>query len=462
MTLKKYKILAGILLLSKFNLVNAYSLQDLNQIKPKLDEFGISYNDVAAVIAGAQYLTFGIGEGSFLVTDFESAKTLVDNVSNYGLDSVASSITGNYLVKGSNTILSCSGNSGSYDVSNIQQAIGCLGLDIPFESFKAANAAYEMQYISFYMNRPTTVISNALRDMRVNRGAGAKGGASGDSYSITDDLGVYFNAGGSFGDVNAQNGQLGFGVDNRQVTLGVDYRFNDFVSAGFLYGYMSNEAKIAGGSGAFYSDIFRFMPFLSITPIDNAYIDFTLGYGLHDNQSSRACLGCGSNLNSASKADEYLANLNLGYSYTIDALTLTGHAGASGVFLDMSAYSETGVNTFNNALNVRDSYNYSVTNNLGVDATYAFSTPYGVILPRIFGEWVHEHANDAHFVRVDLQGSNIPSVFSTPDPVRDWGNVGFGAQMILPNSISVFTNFQSLVMKGATNHTIEGGVRLEF
>ncbi|MDV3240840.1 MAG: hypothetical protein LOY00_03510 [Methylocaldum sp.] len=50
----------------------------------------------------------------------------------------------------------------------------------------------------------------------------------------------------------------------------------------------------------------------------------------------------------------------------------------------------------------------------------------------------------------------------TPDPIRNWANVGFGAQFVMPNSVSAFVNYTSLIISGATNHTLEGGVRWDF
>lgn len=450
-------------LVSTTNPAGAYGLSDINLLEPYLNQYGGTFSDVAAVLSGAQFLSFGTTSGVMTVTDYDSGVNFVNTLRSIdNLNDIRSSINGNYLTRSSTpNHLTCSGSGGSYEVATISEGISCLGLNVQFESFQAANAAYEARQISFYFNRPTTIMQNALNAMHANAHAG-KGSGSGDTYKLTDDLGVYFGAGGSFGDVNSQRGRQGFGIDNREVTVGIDYRINDYVSTGFLYNYMSNTAKIGGGAGSFYSDVFRFMPFVSITPMDNAFIDFSVGYGMHDNETSRGCIGCTSQLIGISKADEYIANLNLGYSYNIGALTLTGHAGASGMFLNMTPYSETGANAQFNGLNVRRSYNLSVTNNVGIEAAYSIGTPYGVVIPRVFGEWVHEHNNDAQFVRVDFQGSNIPSVFSTPAPVRDWANVGFGAQMVLPNSISVFTNYQSLIMQGSSNHTIQGGIRMDF
>jgi len=84
------------------------------------------------------------------------------------------------------------------------------------------------------------------------------------------------------------------------------------------------------------------------------------------------------------------------------------------------------------------------------------------VVPCVFGEWVHEHENSARIMRVDFQGTGIPSIFTTPSPERDWANLWLGVQMVLPQQVSLFVNYQSLLISGATNHTLEGGVRLEF
>lgn len=456
-------LLWGGLSLLSINSAGALSLSDLEGIRNELGNYGLTVTDVAPVMAGVEYLTFDTAGQVIIVDDEASAKSLVRNVRDFGLDNISSTLSGNTIIVGESTFGVCSGSGTSYDILTVKQGYDCLGLGEVLESFQAANAVNEIQNTAFYINRPTTVIANTLSKIRLSRVTEReKEGAAGDYLEITDDMGVYFGAGGSFADVNTRDSFAGYGLFSREVTLGLDYRMADWVSSGFIYNYMSNQGDISVGGGDFYSDIFRFAPFVSFHPSEQSFIDFVLGYGLHDSRSSRSCFSCASRLHSEYTTDEYFGSLNLGYSYHIDALTLTGYVGASAMLLNIGPYTETGNAPSGNGLKVDRSYNLSVTNSVGVEATYAFSTPYGVLVPRLFGEWVHENENDVRVVKVNFQGTDVPSVFSTPEPERNWGHVGFGAQMVLPDAVSIFANYQSLIIRGATNHTVEGGIRVEF
>ena|GEM_PF-6023857 len=352
----------------------AIGVDDLSTFEPELEKFGLTLQDVAAVISGAKFLYFNLGEGAvsgFQVTDLASAESLVEMVGDYGLDSIGSSITGNSLYGGNTSSVICSGSSGSHEITTLDGAIDCLGLRTAFASFQAANAVNEIQNIGFYFNRPTTVIANSLAKIRLSsthtgNSSGLKGGASGDVTSITDDLSFYFGAGGSFGDVNNRRGFAGYGLDHRETTVGLDYRINDAISSGVLFNYASIESDIAGGVGNFYSDVFRFSPYLSIRPTESSFIDIAAGYGLHDNEANRNCLGCSAALTSDYKSDEYFASLNLGYSFNFDALTLTGYAGASAMYMDFGAYREKGADAIGNGLIVNRSFALSLTHTLGV------------------------------------------------------------------------------------------------
>lgn len=60
-----------------------------------------------------------------------------------------------------------------------------------------------------------------------------------------------------------------------------------------------------------------------------------------------------------------------------------------------------------------------------------------------------------------IQGGGS-TLIATNSLETDWGNIGAGFLMTLPNGLSAMFNYQSLIMPDAVNHTIEGGVRFEF
>ena len=91
----------------------------------------------------------------------------------------------------------------------------------------------------------------------------------------------------------------------------------------------------------------------------------------------------------------------------------------------------------------------SLTTTLGVMGSKAFSTGFGILVPTIWGEWIHEfmNNNDGSSVRY----LNDPTGLSTftaanESPDRDYFQVGAGLVAVLPGGWSPFANCCSCAM----------------
>lgn len=155
----------------------------------------------------------------------------------------------------------------------------------------------------------------------------------------------------------------------------------------------------------------------------------------------------------------------MGYAYNMGGgWTLTGYGQGSAIGMYIDGYNETGISAATDGIKVANNNALSVATTLGSELSFTWSTPYGVLVPRVFGEWLHEYKDNSRAISYQFQGVGVasPLGIQTASPIRNWANVGLGTQMIFQNSISAFVNYQSLVMTGATNHMIEGGIRMEF
>lgn len=323
-------------------------------------------------------------------------------------------------------------------------------------------AIVENTTINLQLNRSTTLVGNTLNSMRMLRANPTKrkgGGAAGD-YQFIGPFGVYVNAGGTFGNVETRSGAAGYDIYTRNFNGAVDYRFNDQLVSGFLFGYTSSSSELVNSLGRFNADTFRFSPFVSYSPTENTYIDFSAGYSSHDNRSLRNCVFCTTSATAKFRTDEFNVLTGLGYTYNTGAWSVRGYGQASAIYLDISGYQERG-DIRTGLLNVSGQHVTSVTSTFGTELSYAWSLPFGVLTPRIMGEWVREYANDARITRALIQGGGSTNI-ATGSPETDWGNLGAGAQLTLPNGLTANFNYQSLLMSGAVNHMIEGGLRFEF
>lgn len=328
------------------------------------------------------------------------------------------------------------------------------------ENVTALNAATT---INLQLNRSTTQISQSLQSMRSlrNQPKSAKGhGAGDDAYELMGNFGLYANAGGTFGKVDRTSNSNGYDVFTRNFNSGVDYKINDMTVTGMLFGYTSTAVDVADNGGNFNADTFRFSPFISLSPTENTYIDIAAGYASHDNTSKRNCLLCTSTADASFRTDEFNILTGLGYTHNFDAWSLRGYGQASTIYMDIGGYSETG-SSATGLLTLPNQYVLSITSTFGAELSYAWSFPFGVLIPRVSAEWVREYANDQRSIIAQLQNGGT-SVIQTTTAQQDWGNAAAGLQMVLPNGVSAMLNFQSLIMSGAVNHSIEGGLRVEF
>lgn len=352
--------------------------------------------------------------------------------------------------------MSCGNASLGSKVSNVPSVVSdCIGFDpLNISSVESSLATViQVTTISNTFNRPTSQFQRDIRRFAANtiKQGITGGGSAADNYAFDGRFGTYFSGGGSFGslDGNASQDRVGFNTYNQTGTGAFDYRFTDWAVAGFMFNYTGNQNDLFLNAGRLSTDSYRFMPFVSFIPFDNAYIDVMAGYGYQTYDSNRQ--GAMANYSS----DQALASVDIGYTYPIGAFEITGFAGGSYIGTNVAGYTESGSGTSVNPYNVS-----SWTSTLGSQFAYAISTNFGVVQPILRMEWVHAY-NDAGTVTIIPQGG-----LATPLPsalgIYDWGNFTAGVQTTLPQGMMAFLNYQGQVMNGGQNNGVLGGLRLEF
>lgn len=344
----------------------------------------------------------------------------------------------------------------------------CLG-EVPAfgeEQKLSLATAIQVATVSNTFTRPTSFLSREIRRFAhqslrsgssSSAGTGAPavtgGGSSADDYMMSGRVGAYFSGGGSFGNLDAQyrnNQQTSnrFDIYNQTGTGAVDFRFADWAVAGLMFNYTGTQNVMALGAGNLNADSYRFMPFVSFIPIDNAYVDVMAGYGYLDYMQNN------DGATASYSSDQALASIDLGYSLPIDKFELTGFAGGSYIGTNVNGYTESNGTRVN-------SYNVSSwTSTVGSQILYNLDTSMGVVQPVIRGEWVHGYNNSGTVYIVPLGGTSTP--LPSALGITDWGNLIAGVQTVLPEGAMVFLNYQGQFMNGGQNNGVLGGFRLQF
>jgi uncharacterized protein with beta-barrel porin domain len=313
------------------------------------------------------------------------------------------------------------------------------------------------------------------------------GGSSSDTNGYIGPFGVSFSGGGGFGDQETTD-QTGFKIDTRQANLIIDYPFAKNLTGGFAFNYVSTDRSLDLASGSLNSDSYRFAPFLSFIPAPNSYITLMGGYARVDFDSNRKIspfTDIGGTLRTLTdakanySADEYFASLGAGYTWRMDAWSLRGYGRADYNELNIGGFQENGAIDVNDdsrsyALKVDRQSILSATSTLGAELSYVIRTATlaPVVIPNVHAEWVHEFENSGREIKATFNriakddGTLINPVSTGPiaieGPQRNWANVGFGLQMIFPNAIVGYLNYDTLFIENASNQTVSGGVRINF
>jgi uncharacterized protein with beta-barrel porin domain len=106
----------------------------------------------------------------------------------------------------------------------------------------------------------------------------------------------------------------------------------------------------------------------------------------------------------------------------------------------------------------------SLTTTAGIFASYAISTGFGVIVPQLTGEYIHEFMNDQRTVPFTFVNAPAGTYrFLTESPDRDYFTVGAGAVLLLPSGLTPFVNYvEVLGQTRRTQRTVTLGLRFGF
>lgn len=298
--------------------------------------------------------------------------------------------------------------------------------------------------------------------------------AAGDGSSVFDRLGIFVNGSIDIGDRNTTLNEIGFGVDQYGTTAGIDYRFTDNFIMGAAFGFQHADTEYASSLGSMDSDSFSGSLYGTFYTDNGFYIDGIFSGSSLKYETRRNIeytVSAGSTVLDAvrttafgnNEGREYNASLNGGYNFNFGGLTLTPQARVEYINTQIDALNETGGRGW--ALHIDEQEINSLTSALGGQAAYPFSFTWGVLIPTLRAEWVHEFMNGnrtitAHFMQ-DPSKTRFNILTDSPD--RDFMYLGAGLSAQFTHGISAFVNYETLLAhKFASNHSFTGGVRFEL
>ena len=329
--------------------------------------------------------------------------------------------------------------------------------------------------LSFHLNGET-LPAGQLTDEWMRQLTASGGGAAGsDSIFDSGRLGVFINGNISLGDKDRTANEEGFEFQTTGITLGADYRFTDQLVLGAAVGYIKNDTDLDADGGQLDADGYSLSLYGTFFQDSGLYADGMVSFGRNDYDQQRnirydiGSVSVDQTAASDFDGDQWSASFGGGYSFSRGALAFGPTARLEYVNAKVDAFEETMSNPIANgggwATRIENQEMDSFNLQLGGDLSYAVSQSWGVLLPQIHMEWVHEFKDDAHNVdgHFLLDPSSTAFSLNTDSPDSDYFNVRLGVSAQFAQGRSAYIYYRKLIgYQDLDMDSFSAGVRLEF
>lgn len=289
------------------------------------------------------------------------------------------------------------------------------------------------------------------------------GGASPDIvFGMAPGMGVFLSAGASVLHHHNNDFEDGYEAQLPTVTLGADYRVNEWLIAGLAFNYTNYDGTYDDGGG-FNKHIFGPLLYATFAPFGGTFVDLVLGYARQENSNNRrvrsedpVAFPVSGHASADYSENQYLASILGGYDKPFGNVLIGPRLGLTFSYEDFGSIKEegdTGLELRYNNLNQT-----SVQSSLGIQASVDLDAGHSIVVrPQAAVAWVHEYANsarniDARLIEAPATGS---FTFNREPPARDWASIGLGASALLPNGLQPFVQFATI--QGNENFVSYGG-----
>ncbi|MEN8218448.1 MAG: autotransporter domain-containing protein [Pseudomonadota bacterium] len=286
-------------------------------------------------------------------------------------------------------------------------------------------------------------------------------------------LGAFVNGEINFEDKDTTDRESGFEFSTLGLTAGIDYRFTNNFIAGIALGYSNSETDLNAGGGNIDSDGYSLTLYGTFYQSNDFYIDGLYSYGRNSYDSERNIIyqvvtPINQTAFSNNDSDQHALGLGVGYHFNRQAFTFTPNARLDYVKTDIDGFSE----KFNDpapgsslGFAIDSQKVKSLTLTLGIQADYAISQSWGILIPHANLDYVHEFKDDVRQLTgrflEDAGGETFTWNSDAPD--RDYFNLGLGISAQFSQGRAAFIRYEgTLGLRDVDRHAIMAGMRLEF
>ncbi len=310
----------------------------------------------------------------------------------------------------------------------------------------------------------------SLADLAGVLGGGASADAPGNEL-LADRLGIWLR--GNYGDGSQDATTADSGFDGHQVTAtaGIDYRVGSQSVLGLALGASRSGIGFRGVGGGIDTHGVNASVYGTSYLWRNLYLDAVLAYDHTSYATTRHIVYTESGTpvdvtaKGSTSGNAFNGTVNLGYDFALGALTVTPMIGYSHGHTLIHGFTESGAGGLDYALD--DQTIDSSTAHAGLQMNLAWNLPFGVLLPHLRAQWVHEFDNTApllgmHFA-VDPLGSGGTEIVVQGDMPNTsyWKRAG-GAALQFTHGVAAYAEYQRLQNYGAARYAdVTVGLRFQ-
>jgi uncharacterized protein YhjY with autotransporter beta-barrel domain len=288
-------------------------------------------------------------------------------------------------------------------------------------------------------------------------------------------FGVFVNGSAAFRDID-QERELGSDGDIYGAVVGVDYTSNAFVAALSL-DYFNEDINFDDNAGKNEADEFGIQLLGIGYPVGNLYVIGATRVAYNEYDTERNITG---NLGSTTAEGDpegykFLATGGVGYDFVLPqgfGLGVVASLEYERTYVD--SYEEEGAeqvqdNTLAPNLSFDSDDRNTLTSVLELNATKAFSVPWGVLIPEAVFRYLHEFMDDPRTIEAtsielqDVAGAETAVQFRTNRPDRNYFNVGGAITSVFPQGWALFVDYHAVVGHSfREEHVVNFGVRTDL
>ncbi|TDT92121.1 outer membrane autotransporter protein [Pseudodesulfovibrio indicus] len=265
--------------------------------------------------------------------------------------------------------------------------------------------------------------------------------------------GVHLRALGRNGSMDTHDGQTGYDFDTFLLSGGYDRMVGDDLLFGLTAGYAVTGADYddPGGSTSrldsytlgLYGSWFR----------DGWYVDGLLSGTYNDYDLTRELPALGRTAKSDPEGYALSAKTEAGYRYELGSWGLVPMASLEYIRFHQDAYTESGAGAAD--LSIGKTNSNFLESGLGGSVDYTWETPYGMLIPELSAEWLHEWLTQSSDLAYSLTGMPATKLSqSVAQPDKDTLRLGAGVRYLMDNGLALGARYQGELEEHARSHSV--------